>query len=257
MLIIPAVDIIQGKVVRLAKGSFKEIKEYSNNPMLMAKFWQEEGAKFLHIVDLDGAAVGKPTNLQVISNIIREISIPAEVGGGIRTIEDVRKYARMNVDRVVLGTAVTEDLSFLDKQDIISISNKLAISCDARMSVEGTSGVIMTGTNAWLKETPVNFDLLISKMVTAGIKYLNFTDRSKDGMLTGLSNENVKYLESFLNLIGDKPIQVIYAGGISSLDDIKNLANLKHPRLAGVIIGKALYENKFNLKEAQEAANVS
>ena len=255
MLIIPAIDIIQGKVVRLAKGSFKEIKEYSNNPILMAKYWQEEGARYLHIVDLDGAAIGKPSNLQIIESIVKKISIPAEVGGGIRTIENARKYLEMDFDKVVLGTTVTEDLSFLDKKEVKDIASKIAISCDARMSAEGTSAVIFTGTNAWLKETPVNFDLLISKMVSAGIKSLNFTDRSKDGTLSGLSETNIKYLENFLNVIGDRPIVVIYAGGISSLEDIKKIVNLKHPKLSGVIVGKALYENKFTLKEAQGLAD--
>jgi len=256
MIIIPAVDIIGGKVVRLAKGSFKEVKEYSDNPILMAKFWHEQGAKYLHIVDLDGATTGKPTNLYIIKEILKEISIPAEVGGGVRTVSDINIYLSMGVDRVVLGTSVANDLSFLDKGQIKAIANRVSVSCDVRMGVDKTNDKILTGTEGWLKEVAISIEALLEKMVSVGIKYLNYTDRSKDGTLSGLTQDDISSLDSFLNLIGNSPIELIYAGGISSLDDISKISNLRNKKLSGIIIGKALYENKFSLKQAQEVADV-
>ena len=260
MQIIPAVDILDGKVVRLFKGSFDEKKEYSNNPVEVAQYWQDQEAQYLHVVDLDGAKSGEPKNLEIIKEVIKSVTIPIEVGGGIRTLEAIKAYINLGADRVVLGTAVMEDLSFLDKEEIKGLVDKIAISCDSEKAIsynKTKSTYITTGTSAWIKERKIRFNELIEKMISANIKYLNYTDRSKDGTLEGISDEDINFLYSFLNSIKDKNFEVIYAGGIASLEDIKKLKDLENNRLLGVIVGKALYEKKFSLKEAQDIANAS
>lgn len=254
MKIIPAVDILEGKVVRLFKGSFHEKKEYSNDPVSMAQFWQDEGAQYLHVVDLDGAKLGAPKNAEVIGGIIKNLSIPVEVGGGIRTAEHIELYLKFGVDRIALGTAATEKgFVFLDNSIIKENSRKIAISIEV-----SSIGFSDTAHNAeWDVQVLINIPTLFDKMVSTGIRYLNYTYRAKDGTLVGLSDGDIESLSSFLSTIGDKDIKIIYAGGIASLNDIKKLAQLKTSNLEGVIIGKALYEKRFTLKEAQEIANVS
>ena len=258
MNIIPAVDILGGKVVRLFKGSFDEKKEYSNNPVDVAKYWQDQGAQYLHVVDLDGAKSGKPKNLDAIKKIFKSINIPVEVGGGICTLDTIKAYINLGADRVVLGTAVTNNLSFLNKPEIKGFSDKIAISCDSEKAItfdKTNFAYITIGTRGWTEERKIRSNDLFEKMTSANIKYLNYTDRSKDGTLEGLSDSNIKSLGSFLNIIGD--IEVIYAGGVASLEDIRKLKELKGNNLKGIIIGKALYEKKFSLKEAQDIANAS
>jgi len=257
MNIIPAVDILDGKVVRLFKGSFDEKKEYSNNPVEVAQYWQDQGAQYLHVVDLDGAKSGEPRSLEAIKEVIKSTTIPVEVGGGIRTLDTIKAYINLGADRVVLGTAVMEDLSFLDKEEIKGLIDKIAISYDVKKArdFDKTTSYVTTGTSGWLKEHKICTNELVEKMISANIRYLNYTDRSKDGTLEGLSDDNIKFLSSFFNLIKD--IEVIYAGGIASLEDIKKLKDLENSGLLGVIVGKALYEKKFSLKEAQDIANAS
>jgi len=256
MKIIPAIDILGGKVVRLHKGSFSDKKEYSDDPLSVAKFWQNEGAEFIHIVDLDGAKEGTPKNSSIIKDIIKNLSIPVEIGGGIRTPEHIDMYIKSGAARIVLGTAAIRNLSFLDQKGIRENADKIAISFDCSRTDEDTLPIMMAGTGGWVEEVAV-FDYrgLIDRITSSHIRYLNFTDRSKDGTLQGLSEKDISYFDTFLKQIKDKDIKVIYAGGISSLEDIKNLAKLKHKILEGVIVGKALYEEKFNLKEAQKEIN--
>lgn len=254
MKIIPAVDILGGKVVRLFKGSFSEKKEYSSDPVSMAKFWQDEGAEYLHVVDLDGAKLGEPKNFRIIENIINNVTISIEVGGGIRTVNSINKYINFNNCRVVLGTAATEgNFEFLDSDIIKKNSKKIAVSLEA--SNIGSSDTAHNA--AWDVTIPISIPALFDKMVSTGIRYLNYTYRAKDGTLEGLSDGDIESLSSFLSTIGDKDIKIIYAGGIASLNDIEKLAKLKISNLEGVIIGKALYEKKFTLKKARGIANVS
>lgn len=254
MKIIPAVDILEGKVVRLFKGSFQERKEYSNDPVSIAKFWQDQGAQFLHVVDLDGAMSGQPKNFRVINKVINGVSIPVEVGGGIRTVDNLKKYIDYGADRIVLSTVVINNLSFLDKKELKGVIDKIAISCDSEKAIsfdKKNIAYITTGTDAWIQQRKIIPSELIGKMASVGVRYLNYTDRSKDGTLTGLRDDDASKLDNFLNSIGTKPISATYAGGVASLEDIKKLAQLKNKRLEGVIIGKALYEEKFSIKQAQ------
>ena len=261
MKIIPAIDILDGKVVRLFKGSFDESKEYGDDPKKMAQFWQEEGAEYLHIVDLDGAKTGRPRNQKIIKKMIKSLDIPVEIGGGIRSTIDIEAYLKFGADRVVLGTAIVNDLAFLEQKEVIDRAERIAVSCDSKTAIlfgkDVSTASMTTGTVGWVKEHKINLSNLFNKMAEIGIKYLNYTVRSKDGTLTGLAEEDMKSLDSFLNLIGDKDIKVIYAGGIADLKDIEKLAHLKNKKLEGVIVGKALYENRFTLKDAKKVADVS
>jgi phosphoribosylformimino-5-aminoimidazole carboxamide ribotide isomerase len=255
MKIIPAVDILEGKVVRLFKGSFQEKIEYGDNPVSTAKFWQDKGAEFLHVVDLDGAKSGQPKNAKIIEDIIKSVSIPVEIGGGIRTIKDVEMYIGFGAQRVILGTIALHYLPFLDKKEIRDNVDKIAVSLDFRRHDDGSSEIMMAGTGGWGQEMPV-FDYrgLLDRIFSSNIKYINYTDRLKDGTMYGLSADDISALEILLKEVGDRELKVIYAGGISSLEDIKNIARLKHKALEGVIVGKALYEGKFDLDAAQKEA---
>jgi phosphoribosylformimino-5-aminoimidazole carboxamide ribotide isomerase len=160
------------------------------------------------------------------------------------------------VDRIALGTAAIRNLAFLDKDEIRENANKLALSFDFSRADDDSIPVMMAGTGGWVEEVPI-FDYrgLIDRIASAKIRYLNYTDRTKDGTLHGLSEKDIKSLERFLNEIKEKEVEVIYAGGISSINDIKNLAKLKNDKLTGIIVGKALYEENFKLKQAQQEAD--
>lgn len=258
MRIIPAIDILGGRVVRLFQGKYSDKREYSDDPLSVAQRWHDQGARYLHIVDLDGAKDGAPKNMGIIEKIVTTIPIPIEVGGGIRTPEHIAKYLSFGTDKVVLGSAVLHDLSFLEQKQVQEHIKKIVLSFDAVREDDDVLPIIKAGTSGWHKEVPImDHGGLIERFVSAGIQHLNYTDRSKDGTLAGLSDSDIEGLLSFLDAIKSTAFNVVYAGGIASLGDLKKLATLKNDKLSGVIIGMALYENRFSLKGAHEAANVS
>ena len=257
MKIIPAIDILNGKVVRLFKGAYHEKKEYSDDPVSTAQMWQDQGAGYLHVVDLDGAKEGQPQHFDVIERIVKKVSIPIEVGGGIRTLEHIQKYIGLGVDKVVLGSVVMHDISFLDDERLKHLLNRIAISFDAlREDDDDELPVMKAGTYGWKEEVPI-FDYrgLIDRLVSAGVEHLNYTDRSKDGTLSGFSDKDLSVLASFLDAIKVASLKVIYAGGVGTTEDLKKIAGLRNPKLEGVIVGMALYENRFTLRQAQEIAS--
>jgi phosphoribosylformimino-5-aminoimidazole carboxamide ribotide isomerase len=239
MLIIPAIDLKDGKVVRLYQGKGQETV-YSDDPVEVAQKWQREGAKLIHVVDLDGAFSGEPKNLSVIREICDSIEIPIECGGGIRDRGSIRKLLGVGVEKIVLGTKAVEDQEFL-KEVFSEFPEKIIVSIDAR------SGMVMT--DGWKTPQPtldaVNFSLRIKAI---GFESIIYTDTLKDGTLTGPNIDGIK------NLLSKSGLQVIASGGISRLDDIKRLKEIEKEGLAGVIVGKALYEKRFTLKEALEIA---
>jgi len=242
MLIIPAIDIIEEKVVRLERGDFNKEKVYSNEPVEVAKDWEKKGAKFLHIVDLDGAKEGKIKNADVIVDIIKNINIPCEIGGGIRSHEDIEYYLKQDKKiRVVLGTKATEDIDNF-KSMVDEFKEKIAVSIDFK-KISGKMYVAKTG---WIKETNFLSTDLAKTMQDIGVQTIITTDISKDGMLAG---PNVKGLKQVLNAVN---ISVIASGGISSLADIERLKEIKNKNLEGIIIGKALYEGRIDLQKAIE-----
>ncbi len=235
MIIFPAIDIKNGNVVRLLQGKFDEVTEYASDPLGMAKTFEAKGAQWIHIVDLDGAKTGAMQNKDIILKIAQEISIPIEVGGGIRTEEDIDDLINGGVKRVILGTKIIEDISFLSKM-IEKWGDKIAVSLDC------SNGYI--AERGWVNTTDIKATELVSDLEKRGLKCLVFTDIARDGMLTG---PNFESLEELCNLTN---IDIIASGGVSNIEDIKQLKALEEKGVIGAITGKAIYEGKLDLKEA-------
>jgi len=238
MLIIPAIDIKDGCVVRLFQGKFRDKKVYSKDPVKIAKFWAKQGAQLIHVVDLDGAVCGEPKNLGIVKEILKNVSLPIEFGGGVRTIETIKTLFDLGVYRVVLGTRAAEDRVFLQKV-FSKFKEKIIISIDAR-----DGKVLVRG---WQEATGVLDALTFSTdLKKIGFQELIYTDITKDGTLEG---PNIKSIKA---LIRETGMDVIASGGVSSLKDIRKLKLLEKQGVTGVIIGKALYEGKFTLTHALE-----
>ncbi len=240
MLIIPAIDIIDGKVVRLEKGDFNKEKVYSLDPVEVAKAWEEKGAKLLHLVDLDGAREGYVKNVGVTTNIIKNVKIPCEVGGGLREISDIEYFLKNGAARAVIGTKAFEDPDCLEKL-IHRFNEKIVVSVDF-----SGNKVVKKG---WQEKTDLDPMNVIKGMQEIGVKIIVVTDISVDGTLMGPKIERLKEILDAVN------ISVIASGGISSLEDIKKLKEIKNKNLEGVIIGKALYEGILDLYEAIKIAS--
>lgn len=238
MIVIPAIDLIGGACVRLTKGRFNTPKKYFDNPVEAAGKWKEEGAEWLHIIDLDGARTGKPVNLEIASEIKKRMDIKIQYGGGIRNTGTINSTLKEGIDRVILGTKALEDMDFL-KRCIRDYKNSVIVSLDY-----GEKGIIYK--NGWQKETGTTIFEMLEKLETMGAAEVIVTDISRDGTLEGI---DTGFLERIIKKSG---LKFIIAGGVSGLDDIINLKKIEKSGIKGIIIGKALYEgkNKINLKEA-------
>jgi phosphoribosylformimino-5-aminoimidazole carboxamide ribotide isomerase len=235
MLIIPAIDLQDGCVVRFVQGKSHK-KVYSRDPLKVAKHWVKQGAKFLHIVDLDGAFTGIPKNLKIVKEIANQVKVPVEFGGGLRKIETIAEVLSAGVARVVLGTKAVEDKEFLRKA-ISKFKNKIIVGVDAK-----NGKVMIRGWKAGHKNTDaLDFSLGLKKL---GFSELIYTDTLKDGTLTG---PNIKEIKKLLKITR---LKIIASGGISNLEDLHKLKCLEKDGVSGVIVGKALYEGKFTLPQA-------
>jgi phosphoribosylformimino-5-aminoimidazole carboxamide ribotide isomerase len=234
MLIIPAIDIKDGNCVRLLQGDPERETVYSRDPVEMAKRFQEAGAKLIHVVDLDGAFDGTPVNSDIVTTIARSISVPIEIGGGIRTAETVRMYAESGIRRIIVGTAILEE-SFLPLID--RFRDVLVAGVDAKNS--------MVATHGWKKVSGVKALDVIRDIIGRGIREVIYTDIATDGMLSG---PNVNAISEILAEI--QHIRLIASGGISSMDDLEELSRLEESGLTGCITGKAIYDGRINLREA-------
>lgn len=241
MLIIPAIDLRDGKVVRLFQGRFDRQKVYSDNPVKTAKYWAKQGAKSLHIVDLDGASLGAPKNIKVLKEIIDQVGIGVEFGGGVRSIPTISKLFDLGVQRVILGTKAASDAKFL-KQAWEKFGERIIVSIDAKCGK-----VLTQGWNCKAAKTTLAFAKELKKI---GFKQLIYTDISKDGTLAGPNIAGIK------ELLKETQLKVIASGGVSELKDLTKLSKLKKQGLSGVIVGKALYEGKFTLAEALKTNGV-
>ena len=235
MILFPAIDIKDGKVVRLRQGNYADMKIYDVDPIDVAKSYKEAGAEWMHVVDLDGAKTGKAMNYGIITNIVKEVGINVEVGGGIRDLERIRNYLNAGAKRVILGTVAIENPDFT-KLVLKDYSDYVAIGVDANNGKVAIHG--------WNLVTDMESEDFCSRLADDGCKYIIYTDISKDGLLQGTN------LEVYSRLSKIKNINITASGGISS---IKELKILKDYDIYGAIIGKALYENKIDLKEALEA----
>ena len=238
MIVIPAIDLINGACVRLTKGKFNTRKKYFDNPVDVAAKWKKEGAEWLHIIDLDGARTGKPENLGIVSEIKKIIDVKVQYGGGIRSAGAINKVLKEGADRVILGTRAVENMDFL-KSSIVNYKEMVVLSLDY-----GKNGIIFK--NGWQKETQLTIFKMLKRLESLGAGEVIITDISRDGTLEGVDFDFLK------KILKNSKLKFIIAGGIAGLDDIINLKKIENLGIKGIIIGKALYEgkNKINLKEA-------
>lgn len=234
MILFPAIDIRDGKCVRLVQGDYNKEKIYSDSPPEIAKKWANKGAAYLHIVDLDGARTGNSTNRPIIKLISQQTSIPIQVGGGIRTMSNIEDYVVAGVDRVIIGTAAINDLEFL-KEAVTCFGDKIAVSVDARNGYVATDG--------WTDTSTIKALDLVKELEQIGVKTIVYTDILKDGMLAG---PNFSELETMNE---STPIDVIASGGVSTKEDVDKL---KASNLYGAIIGKALYDGTLSFESLKE-----
>lgn len=241
MIIFPAIDLRGGKCVRLIQGDFDKETVYSDDPQATALKWQACGAKFLHVVDLDGAKAGSPQNLDAIKKILDAVEIPIEVGGGIRTLDDMQRLLNLGVRRVILGSVAVENPALV-AEAVKRFGDGVVVGIDARDGFVAVHG--------WEKSSTARVDDLAKKIVAAGVKTIIYTDISKDGMLSGVN------AEIFAALAKSSGAQVVASGGVRSIDDIANLKARESDGVVGVIVGKAIYTGALDLSAAIELAEV-
>lgn len=232
MIIIPAIDIIDGKAVRLYQGDYNKKDNMKAEVLEIAKSFKEAGAKLIHLVDLDGAKEGKLINKDLILKVVNELNIDVEVGGGIRTFEDIKVLIDGGVKRVILGTAAIEDKVLL-KKAVEEFKEKIAVAIDFKDGFIHTKG--------WLNKSEIYYKDLIKELEVIGVKNIIVTDITKDGTLLGPNIEIMKELSEFTS------IDITSSGGIKNLDNIIELNKLN---IYGCIVGKAIYSKDVNLKEA-------
>ncbi len=239
MIVFPAIDILDGACVRLMQGQYDEVTEYAKDPSEMVSRWEEEGASWIHVVDLDGARDGHPVNLSTVEKMVKKANVPIQYGGGVRNETDLKTLLDVGVNRVVVGTAMIKDEDFAQTA-IKKYGPQLVAGIDAkggRVSIEG-----------WLEDTNIRAVDLANKLKDMGVARIVYTDISVDGTSKGPSIAATKDLAEALG------IPVIASGGVSSLWDIRALEMVSEVGIEGVIVGRALYENSFGLAEAIEAA---
>jgi phosphoribosylformimino-5-aminoimidazole carboxamide ribotide isomerase len=242
MLIIPAIDIKDGQCVRLKQGKMSEATVFSEDPGGMAKHWQGEGARRLHVVDLDGAAAGKPKNQAAIRAILQALgdSVPVQLGGGIRDLDTIEQYLDLGVAYVIIGTAAVKNPGFL-QDACTAFSGHVIVALDAmdgKVAVEG-----------WSKMTGHDVVDLARKFQDYGVEAIVYTDIGRDGMLTGVN------IDATLKLARELRVPVIASGGLTSLEDIKSLCKVESEGITGVITGRAIYQGTLDFKKAQTAVD--
>jgi phosphoribosylformimino-5-aminoimidazole carboxamide ribotide isomerase len=238
VILYPAIDISEGKAVRLVQGDFNEKTVYDDSPLEAARAWVKEGARFLHVVDLDGARQGSPQNLHHLEQIAHELHVPVQYGGGLRALPAVRDALRAGAERVILGTAAFTDIDFLD--DVLgAYRDRVIVSVDTRGGNISTSG--------WQQTTQMPAEAVIERLQNRGVRSFVYTNVDKDGMLEGPDLDEVR------RIAGVVRGRFLYSGGIGKLEDLEALAGLRQVNLGGVIVGKALYEHRFTIAEGQAA----
>ena len=239
MVIFPAIDIRGGKCVRLFKGDFAQETVFSDKPEEMAAKWEAQGGKFLHLVDLDGALAGKSVNLDVVKKIVDTVSIPVELGGGIRTMENIDEVLSLGVQRVILGSVAVKNPALV-KEACQKYGDRVVVGIDAKDGIVAVDG--------WGVSGDVEVTVLAKEMAKAGVKTIIYTDISRDGALSGVN------VEATARLARESGIKVVASGGVKSLDDIEALLPYEKDGIEGVIVGKSIYMGTLDLAEAIEIA---
>ena len=236
MEIIPAIDLLNGKCVRLNQGNYNEVTKFNSDPVKQALSWEQQGAKRLHLVDLDGAKTGEPLNDQIIKEIKKSISIPIQLGGGIRKVDRAKELFDIGIDRIILGTIAIENPEIV-KTLSQEYPKRIAVGIDAKEGIVATRG--------WLKQSETTSTELAKELNDLELAAIISTDISTDGTLKG---PNVKALREIAE-ISINP--VIASGGIGSISDLISLVDLEKEGVEGIIVGRALYDGSVDLKEAQ------
>jgi phosphoribosylformimino-5-aminoimidazole carboxamide ribotide isomerase len=236
MVLYPAIDVLEGKAVRLEQGSYDRATVYDADPLEAARRWVSAGARALHVVDLDGARSGSPENREQVRAITREVDVPVQVGGGLRTIDDVRQAVRDGASRVVLGTAAYRDVDLLDAA-IAELGERVVVSIDARDGRLALSG--------WTEQTEIPIKDVIERLGARGVRRFIYSSIERDGMLDGPDLDAAQHVAQAVRGT------FIYSGGVSTLEHLRALAELRQVNMSGVIVGTALYEGRFTLAEGQ------
>ncbi len=239
MIVYPAIDIYEGRVVRMTRGDFSTVEEVAASPLEAAKRLVNSGAEWIHIVDIDGARSGKPANLDAIRQIANRFTVKIQAGGGIRDFDAAEAFAEAGASRIVVGTAAIEEPELIGRL-VDRFADGMAVSVDARNGFITTTG--------WTETTDVKAVDLMHRLAIAGVPIVIYTNVSVDGTLQGVDFDSLQAVARAFG--GD----VIYSGGVGSLEDIAALARLRHRGIRGVVVGRALYAGKFTLEQATATA---
>jgi phosphoribosylformimino-5-aminoimidazole carboxamide ribotide isomerase len=234
MIIFPAIDIKDGVCVRLIKGDYRQITSYENTPIDQATKYFQNGFNNIHIVDIDGALRGRAVNSFIINEIVKKIKSKIQIGGGIRTIDDISRWVEMGVDKVVMGTAAVENLELLETA-CNKFKNKIAVALDAKDGLIALSG--------WKKQTDIPAVDFIKKIQNFGVSRIIYTDINRDGTKQG---PNIK---DTVELSSKSTIPLVISGGVSSLEDIKKIKSLSNSNIEGVIVGKSIYDGDIKISD--------
>jgi phosphoribosylformimino-5-aminoimidazole carboxamide ribotide isomerase len=236
MIVFPAVDIQAGKAVRLRRGDFEDVTVFSDDPVELARYWQDQGAEALHVIDLDAARTGELTNFAIVENIVKALDIPVQYGGGVRSQKALALTAGIGVHWVVMGTAAVTALDLLD--DAVNwLGDRLVVGLDC------TDG--MVATHGWQERSQMSAIRFAKVLAEHGVQRVVYTDTARDGMLGGPN------LPGLADLAEVSRLEIILSGGIALLDDLRRLRKLGAEKVVGVIVGRALYEKSFSLAAAQ------
>jgi phosphoribosylformimino-5-aminoimidazole carboxamide ribotide isomerase len=238
MILYPAIDILDGKAVRLVEGRFEDSTTYSDDPLEAARSWVDAGARYLHVVDLDGARAGEPRSIEHLRRIAQGTGVPVQYGGGLRTVDAVRDALRAGAERVIVGTAAFQDIDFLD-DTLKAFGPRVVVSVDVRDGRISTAG--------WTETTQLPAEDAIRRLHDRGVASFVYTNVNRDGRLQGPDVAEVARVADAVRG------RFLYSGGIGDRDHLRALAALRKVNLAGVIVGKALYEKRFTVAEGQAA----
>lgn len=239
MRLIPAIDIQGGRCVRLRKGVFADETVFSDDPVSVARHWVDEGARFLHVVDLDGAREGEPRNFALVEAIAENVPIPVQTGGGIRTEVALQLVAGSRVAKAVLGTSAIEDEAFVERALAVLGPERLIVAIDAEGGLVKTRG--------WQKQSNITVLDLAARLESIGVREVLYTDIARDGMMQSVDLSGIR------RLAAESGLEVIASGGVTTLEDLRQLKQLEALGVTGVIVGRALYEGSFTIGEALAA----